>query len=52
MADPATTPPADDPHGIRKDLDSPGQLVVVFLAGAGLALVNIFLSSAIGRGKT
>jgi cytochrome c oxidase subunit 4 len=54
MADPTpTTPataatPADDPHGIRKDLDEPGQLVVVFLAVVGLALVNIFLSGAIG----
>lgn len=51
MADPTTTPPADDPHGIRKDLDSPGQLVIVFLAVAGLALVNIFLSGAIGPTK-
>ncbi len=52
MADPTTTtPPADDPHGIRKDLDSPGQLVIVFLAVAGLALVNIFVSDAIGPTK-
>lgn len=51
MADPTTTTTPDDPHGIRKDLDSPGQLVIVFLAVAGLALVNIFLSSAIGPTK-
>ena len=58
MTDPAHTPPAaptsapaDDPHGIRKELDNPGQLVVVFLAVIGLALVNIFLSSAIGPTK-
>lgn len=50
MADP-TTPAADDPHGIRKDLDNPAQLVVVFLAVAGLALLNIFLSGAIGPTK-
>ncbi|MBN9122065.1 MAG: cytochrome C oxidase subunit IV family protein [Planctomycetes bacterium] len=52
MADPTPTTtsaaPTDDPHGIRKDLDSPGQLVVVFLAVVGLALVNIFLSKSIG----
>jgi cytochrome c oxidase subunit 4 len=46
-----TTATTDDPHGIRKDLDNPGQLVVVFLAVVGLALVNIFLSGAIGPTK-
>ena len=54
MADPTPTPttnPADDPHGIRKDLDDPGSLVVVFLAVLGLALVNVFLSGAIGPTK-
>ncbi|MBM3979254.1 MAG: hypothetical protein FJ304_03020 [Planctomycetes bacterium] len=53
MADPTPTPGAtnDDPHGIRKDLDKPGQLVVVFLAVLGLALVNIFGSTAMGPGK-
>jgi cytochrome c oxidase subunit IV len=48
---PTTTNSADDPHGIRKDLDNPGQLIVVFLAVLGLALVNIFLSQAIGPTK-
>ena len=49
MSDPTpTTTATDDPHGIRKELDAPGQLVVVFLAVVGLALVNIFLSRAIG----
>ena len=54
MADPTpttSTAPTDDPHGIRKDLDSPGQLVVVFLAVVGLALANIGLSGAIGPTK-
>jgi cytochrome c oxidase subunit IV len=63
MADPtpttATTPyaapapgaTADDPYGIRKDLDNPGQLVVVFLAVLGLAAANIFLSIAVGPSK-
>jgi cytochrome c oxidase subunit 4 len=56
MSDPtqtpaATTPANDDPHGIRKDLDSPGQLVVVYLAVVGLALATIGLSSAIGPTK-
>jgi cytochrome c oxidase subunit 4 len=58
MSDPTHTPAAapapttnDDPHGIRKDLDRPGQLVVVFLAVVGLALANIGLSSAIGPTK-
>jgi cytochrome c oxidase subunit IV len=46
-----TTGAPDDPHGIRKELDSPGQLVVVFLVVLGLALVNIFVSSAIGPTK-
>jgi cytochrome c oxidase subunit 4 len=47
----ATTATADDPHGIRKEMDSPGQLVVVFLVVLGLALVNIFVSSSIGPTK-
>jgi cytochrome c oxidase subunit 4 len=54
MADPTTTTsttPTDDPYGIRKDLDSPGQLVVVFLAVIGLALANIGLSMQIGPTK-
>ena len=54
MADPtpaATTPATDDPHGIRKDLDKPGELVIVFLAVLGLALLNIFLSGQIGPTK-
>ena len=55
MADPTPpttgTTPTDDPHGIRKDLDSPGQLVMVFIAVVGLALVNIGLSGAIGPTK-
>lgn len=46
----ATTPDAD-PHGIRKDLDKPAQLVVIFLAVIGLSLVNIFGSEAMGPGK-
>jgi cytochrome c oxidase subunit 4 len=53
MADPLHQPgdaPATptDPFGIRKDLDNPGQLVVIFLAVVGLALANIGLSGAIG----
>src|SRR5437870_11564929 len=62
MTDPTPTPPAapttptpapapDDPYGIRKELDNPGQLVMVFLAVVGLALVNIGLSGAIGPTK-
>jgi cytochrome c oxidase subunit 4 len=51
MSDPSVTSPTDDPHGIRKELDSPGQLVIVYLAVLGLALVNIFGSSALGPGK-
>jgi cytochrome c oxidase subunit 4 len=55
MADPThttTQATADtDPHGIRKDVDSPGQLVAVFLAVVGMALVNVFLSGAIGPTK-
>jgi cytochrome c oxidase subunit IV len=47
MADTTSATP-DDPHGIRKDLDSPGQLIMVFLAVAGLALVNVGLSTWIG----
>jgi cytochrome c oxidase subunit 4 len=41
----------DDPHGIRKDVDNPGQLVVIFLLVLGLAAVNMFASSAIGPSK-
>jgi len=57
MSDPTTTPAgtthatataSDDPYGIRKDLDNPGMLVVVFLCVVGLALANIGLSDAIG----
>lgn len=55
MADPTHTPTdsttTDDPHGIRKDVDSPAALVAVFIAVVGLALVNVFLSSAIGPTK-
>ncbi len=53
MADhtPAPGATSDDPHGIRKELDSPGQLIVVFAAVVGLALVNIFGSGAIGPTK-
>lgn len=50
MADPHATP-ADDPHGIRKDLDNPGALVVVFLVVIGLALANIFISKSMGPTK-
>lgn len=49
MADPTAT--HDDPHGIRKDLDNPGMLVVVFLAVIGLALANIFISKSMGPTK-
>ena len=48
---PATAPAHDDPYGIRKDLDNPGMLVVVFLCVVGLALVNIFASMSIGPTK-
>lgn len=54
MADPhlPTSPgTADDPHGIRKELDNPGSLIVVFLVVVGLALVNIFVSKSIGPTK-
>ncbi|QJW93848.1 cytochrome C oxidase subunit IV family protein [Frigoriglobus tundricola] len=53
MADHSPAPGAttDDPHGVRKELDSPGQLLVVFAAVIGLALVNIFGSGAIGPTK-
>ncbi len=54
MADPTHTPTtatSDDPHGIRKDVDNPGLLVMVFLAVVGLALVNVFLSGAMGPTK-
>ena len=53
MADHTPAPGAttDDPYGVRKELDSPGQLMVVFLAVIGLALVNIFGSGAIGPTK-
>lgn len=50
MSDPTPTSATthDDPHGIRKDLDNPATLFVVFLVVVGLALVNIFVSQAIG----
>jgi cytochrome c oxidase subunit 4 len=58
MSDPTpapidTTPgsAADDPHGIRKELDSPGQLLLVYLAILGLAILTISLSSVIGPTK-
>jgi cytochrome c oxidase subunit 4 len=54
MADPTHTPTqttADDPYGIRKDVDNPASLVAVFLAVVGMALVNVFLSGAIGPTK-
>src|SRR5579883_82904 len=47
----SSTPATDDPHGIRKDVDSAGQLAVVFLVIVGLALVNVFASIAIGPTK-
>lgn len=40
-----------DPHGIRKDVDSPVLLLIVFAAVLGLALVNVFASIAIGPTK-
>ena len=52
MADPNNpnaTP--DDPHDIRKDLDPPGLLLMVFGAVVGLALVNVWLSMTIGPTK-
>ena len=52
MADPhdptGTTPTTDDPYGIRKDLDDPVTLVIVFVAVVGLALLNVGLSTWIG----
>lgn len=54
MTDPHTTPAGathDDPHGIRKDLDNPGSLIVVFLVVVGLALANIFISKSMGPTK-
>jgi cytochrome c oxidase subunit IV len=49
MADPTPTTHAnDDPHGIRKDVDSVGQLIIVFIAIVGMALLNIFASTWIG----
>ena len=58
MSDPST-PAQDqygtrhdhDPHGIRKDVDSPGLLLVVFVAVLGMALGNVFLSTSIGPTK-
>jgi len=52
MSDP-TTPAAtnDDPHGIRKDVDSPSLLLIVFAAVLGLALANVGLSTAMGPTK-
>lgn len=47
-----TTPNAsDDPHGIRKDVDSPSLLLIVFAAVLGLALANVGLSTSIGPSK-
>jgi cytochrome c oxidase subunit 4 len=55
MADPTHSPTAhtadSDPHGIRKDVDNPAALFAVFLAVVGLALVNVFLSGALGPTK-
>lgn len=52
MSDPHNTPPtADDPHGIRSDVDSPGLLLVVFLAVLGLALANVGISTKMGPTK-
>jgi cytochrome c oxidase subunit 4 len=54
MADPHTTPTThatDDPHGIRKDVDPPGLLLIVFLGVVGLALANVFLSMQMGPTK-
>jgi len=39
---------SDDPYGIRKDLDDPITLVVVWIAVLGLALLTVGLSSWIG----
>ncbi len=54
MSDPTHAPAgttADDPFGIRKELDSPGQLFVVFLIVLGLAGVNMYASHLIGPSK-
>jgi cytochrome c oxidase subunit 4 len=52
MSDPHnTTPIADDPHGMRKDLDSTGLLLVVFVAVLGLALANVGISLKMGPTK-
>lgn len=48
---PTSAPASDDPHGIRKDVDTPGQLALVFLAVVGLALLNVFMSMKIGPTK-
>jgi cytochrome c oxidase subunit IV len=48
MADPNNTNPPDDPHGIRKDVDSPVLLLLVFVGVVSLALINVGLSWAIG----
>lgn len=42
---------ADDPHGIRREADSPGLLLVVYLVVIGLALANVGLSIAMGPTK-
>ena len=46
-----STPAADDPLAIDKEVDRPGQLVLVFGVVVGLALLNIFLSMEIGPTK-
>ncbi|MCI0704852.1 MAG: cytochrome C oxidase subunit IV family protein [Planctomycetia bacterium] len=48
---PATAQGTDDPYGVRKDLDDPFTLVIVWIAVLGLALVNVGLSFAIGPTK-
>ncbi len=48
MSDPTTPATHDDPHGIRKDVDSPSLLLRVFAAVLGLALANVVLSTNIG----
>lgn len=42
---------ADDPHGIRREADNPGLLLVVYLVVIGLALANVGLSIAMGPTK-
>lgn len=53
MADTTHTTPAtnDDPHGIRKDVDSVGLLLLVFVVVLGLALANVGISTALGPTK-